>query len=68
MLHRKIIGQNLRKIRKACGWSQERLSDKSGFDQDYIGHLERGQVNVSADTLAKLAETLKVKIVDFFEE
>ena len=67
MLHRKVIGENLRRIRKARGWSQERLSDKSLLDQDYVGRLERGQVNVSVDTLARLAKTLNVEIVDFFK-
>ena len=43
------------------------LSDKSTVDQDYVGHLERGQVNVSADTLAKLANALKVEMVEFFK-
>jgi transcriptional regulator with XRE-family HTH domain len=62
-----MIGENLRRIRKARGWSQERLSDKSKVDQDYVGHLERGQVNVSADTLAKLANALKVEMVEFFK-
>lgn len=62
MLHRKVIGDNIRRIRTAKGWSQERLSDKSHLDQDYIGRLERGQVNVSVDTLAIIAKGLSVKL------
>jgi transcriptional regulator with XRE-family HTH domain len=66
MLHRKVIGVNLRRIRTARGWSQERLSDKSFLDQDYVGRVERGQVNVSVDSLAKIAKALGVEIIEFF--
>jgi XRE family transcriptional regulator, regulator of sulfur utilization len=67
MLHRKVIGGNLRRIRKSRGWSQERLSDKSGLDQDYVGRLERGQVNVSTDTLAKVCAVLGVDMMELFK-
>lgn len=63
-----MIGENIRRIRKARGWSQERLSDKSHVDQDYVGRLERAQVNVSADTLAKIAQALGVELIEFFRQ
>ena len=68
MLHRKVIGDNLRRIRKARGWSQERLSDKAVLDQDYVGRVERGQVNVSIDTLARLGKALGVEIIEFLKK
>jgi transcriptional regulator with XRE-family HTH domain len=67
MLHRKVIGENLRRLRKARGWSQERLSDKSLVDPDFVGRIERGQVNVSVDTLAKIGKALGVEVVQFFQ-
>jgi transcriptional regulator with XRE-family HTH domain len=67
MLHRKVIGENLRRLRKARGWSQERLSDKSLVDQDFVGRIERGQVNVSVDTLARIGQALGAEIVEFFQ-
>lgn len=67
MLHRKTIGENLRRLRKARGWSQERLADKSLTDQDFVGRIERGQVNVSVDTLARIGEALGVEIIEFFQ-
>lgn len=67
MLHRKTIGENMRRLHKARGWSQERLSVKSGLDQDYIGHIAWAQVKVSVDTLAKIAHALNVEIIDFFK-
>jgi transcriptional regulator with XRE-family HTH domain len=67
MLHRKVIGENLRRFRKARGWSQERLSDKSLVDPDFVGRIERGQVNVSVDTLARIGKALGIEIVQFFQ-
>ena len=68
MLHRKTIGENLRRFRKAKGWSQERLSDKSTIDPDFVGRIERGQVNVSVDTLAMIGKALGVELIAFFME
>jgi transcriptional regulator with XRE-family HTH domain len=67
MQHRKIIGQNIRRLRRAKQWSQERLSDKSGVDQGYIGRLERGQMNVSVDTLIMLARALGARLSEIMQ-
>ena len=67
MLHRKIIGENIRRIRKGQGWSQEKLSDRSELDQDYVGRLERGQVNVSIDTLIKIGKALKIPFTELIK-
>jgi len=46
------------------------MSDIFGFCQSlvgaYIGELERGQVNVSIDSLQKIADALERKIGEFF--
>ena len=68
MQHRKLVGRNLRALRIAKGWTQEKLAAMSGVDQGYIGTLERGTVNVSLDTLAKLAKSLKVEIEEFLRK
>jgi transcriptional regulator with XRE-family HTH domain len=36
-------------------WSQQKLGAETGLHHDYIGRLERGLENVSADNLAKIA-------------
>lgn len=64
---RKQIGKNLRRIRKSRRWSQERLSEISHVSQDFIGHLERGQVNVSVDTLSMLARALSVPLMELLQ-
>lgn len=52
------FGENLRSIRKASGFSQEQLAFASGLDRSYVGKIERGQVNVTLETVNTLAKTL----------
>ncbi|MGA2330117.1 MAG: helix-turn-helix transcriptional regulator [Bryobacteraceae bacterium] len=56
-----VIGNNVRHLRKKLGLSQEELGDTAGLDRTYIGGIERGERNVSALNIAKLAKALKVK-------
>ena len=55
------IGNNVRYLRKKIGISQEELGDVAGLDRTYVGGIERGERNVSALNIAKLAKALKVK-------
>ena len=63
---RKILGLRIRALRKAAGMTQEELGDKSSLNYKFIGELERGRVNVSLDSLVKLADALEVKPASFF--
>ncbi|MGH2639967.1 MAG: helix-turn-helix domain-containing protein [Rhabdochlamydiaceae bacterium] len=68
MGYRKLVGNNIRALRREKGLTQEKLAAMSGIDQGYLGTLERGTVNVSLDTLAKLARSLKVEIEEFLQK
>lgn len=57
----KVIGNNVRNYRKQQGLSQEELGDLADLDRTYVGGIERGERNVSALNIAKLAKALKVK-------
>ncbi|MBS1903352.1 MAG: helix-turn-helix transcriptional regulator [Bacteroidetes bacterium] len=57
---RKTIGENIRRIRNRKGWTQERLATRSGLSLNFIGNLERGNANVSADSLERIAKCLGV--------
>jgi len=39
---------------------------KAGLDRAYYGRVERGEANVAALNLSKIAETLGVDVGDFF--
>ena len=62
--HRRILGQNVRNFRKQAHLSQEKLGEKAALSYKYVGEIERGSVNVSLDSLARIAKALNVKIAD----
>lgn len=55
---RKVFAAALRKARAELGISQEELADWAGVHRTYVGHLERGEKNVSVDSMQKLADAL----------
>jgi len=46
------------------GWSQDVFADKSGLNRAHVDEVERGESNVTIETLKTSAETLGVKIAD----
>ena len=61
---RRLVGKNVRRFRLAKGLTQEELSAKSGFTQQYISDLERGLRNPTVVTLYELAQALEVDHLD----
>ncbi|WP_051165462.1 helix-turn-helix domain-containing protein [Nocardia testacea] len=58
---RVIVGRNVRRIRVARGFSQERFADEVlRVNRTYASRMERGLTNLSLDALERLAETLDV--------
>jgi transcriptional regulator with XRE-family HTH domain len=68
MKGRALVAWNLRRIRVACGLSQERLALDAGVDRSYVGGLERREENPTVDVLDRLAQTLSVPLSEFFVE
>jgi transcriptional regulator with XRE-family HTH domain len=54
----------VRRIRQKKGLTQEQLAEISGFSQQYISGLERGQRNPTVVTLYELASALGVSHLD----
>lgn len=44
--------------------SQEELAEKADLSYKYVGEVERGYVNISLDSLVRIAKALKVKVTD----
>jgi transcriptional regulator with XRE-family HTH domain len=61
---RKLVGRNFARLRKQKRFTQEKFAEMSGFTQQYISDLERGQRNPTVVTLFELAGTLGVSHVD----
>lgn len=58
----KVVGRNLRAYRKKKGLSQEDFADFVGVHRTYMGGLERGERNLTLQSLEKLAEALGVDV------
>ncbi|WP_348770707.1 helix-turn-helix transcriptional regulator [Ochrobactrum sp. Marseille-Q0166] len=63
-----LLAINLRRIRVARGISQDELALISGVERAYTGRLERGLMNPTIKTLAKLATALQCDVRDFFDQ
>jgi transcriptional regulator with XRE-family HTH domain len=61
---RKLVGQNVRRIRQKRRLTQEMFADISGFSQQYISSLEQGRRNPTVITLYELAVALEVSHLD----
>lgn len=61
---RRLVGENVRRIRQDRGLTQEQFADQSGFSQQYLSGLERGRRNPTVVTLFELASALDVTPVD----
>lgn len=61
------IGINIRFNRKKVGWSQEKLAIRSKVSSDYMGRLERGEVNVSVETLSRISKALRIPFIDLMK-
>jgi transcriptional regulator with XRE-family HTH domain len=55
-----MFGKRLVELRKAKGWSQEKLALESGLARSYVGGIERGQRNIALYNICVLAATLGV--------
>lgn len=55
---RRLVGRNVRKLRQEAGLTQEQLSARSGFGQQYISDLERGRRNPTIVSLYEIAQAL----------
>ncbi len=56
----KKVGKNIKLARKSEKISQEKLAEKIGVSRNYIGMIERGEINIPTKTLIILAKALNV--------
>lgn len=60
------LGKTVQELRRARGWSQERLAEAAGHSHKVIGQIERGEANVTIDILAAIAAGLSIDVGDLF--
>jgi transcriptional regulator with XRE-family HTH domain len=54
--NRKLIGEAIRRHRKAAGLTQERLAEKADLHPVYLGEVERGEQTATVEALARIAK------------
>ncbi|MEK3721968.1 helix-turn-helix domain-containing protein [Paenibacillus sp. FSL H8-0034] len=62
----KHVGIQIRNFRKNRGLTQEQLGELVHLPQSYIGGIERGEKNISLETLERIIETLRIDPSDLF--
>jgi len=65
---RRILAENLRRIRLERGLSQEKLGELAGLHRTYVGSVERSERNVSIDSIERLARALAVRVSVLLDE
>jgi len=61
------IGVKVKGFRNKKNLTQEDLAEKSGLHPTYIGSVERGERNLTVESLDKIAKGLGCDIRDLFE-
>ena len=60
------IGKRIRAIREERGYSQEDFAAVAQLGRSYAGRVERGEQNISMQSLIQIALTLKVEVGELF--
>ena len=62
----KLVGNRIRSLRKARGMTQEGLAELAELHSSYIGGVERGERNMSLETVEKICRALDVQAYEVF--
>jgi DNA-binding XRE family transcriptional regulator len=61
------LGQAARSLRTEQGLAQEAFAARAGMDRANYGAIERGEFNVSLDTIVKIAAGLRVSAASLLD-
>ena len=64
MVNKKVLGENLRKLREGSGYNQESIAKFLGLDQTMISKIENGERSISVEMLDKLSSLFGVSTHD----
>ena len=64
---RRLLGRNVLRTRKSKNLTQEQLAEMSGFSQQYISGLEKGQRNPTVVTVYELSLALGVNYIELLK-
>tara|TARA_R110001599_G_scaffold153651_2_gene338966 strand:+ start:1451 stop:1687 length:237 start_codon:yes stop_codon:yes gene_type:complete len=61
-----LVGDRIREVRRAKGWSQEDFAHHMGMARSYYSGIERGRRNLAALNLIRIAKALEVEVGELF--
>jgi transcriptional regulator with XRE-family HTH domain len=62
------LGRSIQALRKKQGYTQESFAMKAEIDRSYYGAIERGEFNVTVDTIMTIAAGLGVPAAELFRQ
>jgi transcriptional regulator with XRE-family HTH domain len=65
---RKIVGQNVYRLRMKKGMTQTELADFTDLSKRYIQKIEHGEANITIEVVEKLARIFKCRWQDIIGE
>lgn len=68
MKRRRIIGQNVYRLRLKAGMTQTELADFSELSKRYIQKIEHGEANITVEVVERLLKIFKCSWVDLIGE
>ncbi|WP_237673443.1 helix-turn-helix domain-containing protein [Vreelandella profundi] len=60
------FGQRVKYLRKNKGISQEEMAALAGIDRSYMGHIERGEKNITLTKIYQISDALGIDVADLF--
>ena len=60
------VGEKVKEARKIRGLSQEELAGLVGLDRTYLGGVERGERNIAALNIIRIAISLDIEVGSLF--
>jgi transcriptional regulator with XRE-family HTH domain len=64
----RAVGRNLRRYRQERGLSQEAFADLVGVHRTYMGGLERGERNLTLQSLERIAAVIRVEPLELLRD
>ncbi|PTA66337.1 helix-turn-helix domain-containing protein [Deinococcus arcticus] len=61
---RRRLGERIRQLREARGWSQDTFAHLAGLNRAYPHKIETGKVDLRYSTLVRVAHVLNITVAD----
>ena len=66
--YRRIVGETIRTYRKRASLTQEKLAERADLHHNFIGEVERGNMEISLGSLLKIAKALGIRARDLLQD